>query len=134
MNLEQMSLTELRREHLRLRAFRSPSTADLRRENRVAWRIVELERPELRAQRSMSETRGCPNCAASGWHASRLTNWVAAPCEECGGTGRLPVLPKPVQMFVEAGRDIGLRMEVTPLIDPEKGARGRQLFAGERGR
>lgn len=50
MNLEQMSLTELRREHLRLRAIRVPSTADLRRENRVAVRIVELERAERRAR------------------------------------------------------------------------------------
>ena len=43
MNLEHMSLTQLRRELDRLRAFRSPSTADLRRENRVAQRIAELE-------------------------------------------------------------------------------------------
>lgn len=50
MNPEHMSLTQLRRELDRLRAFRSPSTADLRRENRVALRIVELERTERRAR------------------------------------------------------------------------------------
>ena len=30
---------------------------------------------------------GCPNCAASGWHASALTNWDAVSCVDCGGTG-----------------------------------------------
>jgi hypothetical protein len=41
------------------------------------------------------ETIGCANCAASGWFASALTNWEASPCDECGGTGRVPVLPAP---------------------------------------
>lgn len=79
----------------------------------------------------MIETRGCPNCAASGWHASRLTNWVASPCEECGRTGRLPVLlePKPAKPEV-----VQAWQTAAPLIDPEKVARGRQLFAGGRGR
>lgn len=79
----------------------------------------------------MIDTKGCPNCAASGWHASALTNWDAVRCDDCGGTGRLPVLPVPVVDATTSASSVGM---LSTLLDPEKVAFGRKLFAAGTGR
>ena len=75
----------------------------------------------------MIDTKGCPNCSGSGWHASALTNWDGVRCDDCGGTGRLPVLP-------ETPAPVRVQRTTTTLLDPEKVAFGRQLYAGGQGR
>lgn len=59
--------------------------------HRALVRDITTPHPEPPAQDAIIERQPCTHCAASGWQASRLSNWDACRCENCDGTGFVPV-------------------------------------------
>jgi len=60
--------------------------------HRALVREITTPQPEPPAQVVATvEQQPCTHCAASGWQSSRLSNWDAYRCENCDGTGYVPV-------------------------------------------
>jgi hypothetical protein len=75
----------------------------------------------------------CPFCLGEGRYASPLTNWDSVPCDRCDGTGEAPALVRVGEAIARralAAMDADLDRQATPLLDPERIAYARTLYAG----